>query len=125
MAVTPLTNLTEYEEATSRDRPVVVNFCATWAPRCRVITPVFERFSELPEFADTVDFCRVDLDEAFDVAQKAGVGPVPVFMVFHNGTRLSEVVAPHPEALRALVGWASTIGPAPPADGATPGRSPQ
>lgn len=110
MAVMPLTNLTEYEEAIARDRPVVVSFCATWAPRCRVITPVFERLSELPEFADTVGFFRVDLDEAADVAQKAGVGPVPVFMVFHNGTRLSEVVAPSPDALRELVGWASTVG---------------
>ncbi|MFI9201559.1 thioredoxin family protein [Streptomyces sp. NPDC053048] len=111
MAVTSLTNLTEYEEAISRDRPVVVNFCASWAPLCRAITPAFERFSRLPEFAGTVDFRRVDLDEAFDVAQKAGVGPIPVFMVFHNGTRLDEIVAPDPESLRELIVRASAIGP--------------
>ncbi|MEV5510863.1 thioredoxin family protein [Streptomyces orinoci] len=117
MAVLPLTNLTEYEEAIARDKPVVVSFCATWAPRCRVITPVFRRLSELPEFAATVGFHSVDLDEAADVAQKAGVGPVPVFMVFCHGTRLSEVVAPGPEALRELVAWASTTGDDRPDDG--------
>lgn len=106
MAVTPLTSLAEFEVAISQDKPVVVGFCATWAPRCRVIGPVFVRLSGLPEFAGTVDFRSVDIDEAFEIAQKAGVGPVPVFMAFLNGTKLAEVVAPRPQVLQEWVGQA-------------------
>ncbi|MBB4895867.1 thiol-disulfide isomerase/thioredoxin [Streptomyces olivoverticillatus] len=108
MTVTPLTCLEDFEVAIAQDKTVVVEFCATWAGRCRVIGPVFERFSELSEFAVGVDFCSVDLDEAFEVAQKAGVGPVPVFMIFRNGVKTGEVVAPGPDALHELIDKAST-----------------
>ncbi len=108
MAVTPISCLEEFENAIARDRAVVVEFCATWAGLCRVIRPVFERFSGLPEFAAGVDFHSVDLDEAFDVAQKAGVGPVPVFMAFSNGVKNAEVVAPGPDALYELIDKART-----------------
>ncbi|MEU7136038.1 thioredoxin family protein [Streptomyces sp. NPDC046261] len=100
--------MTEFEVAISQDKPVVVGFCATWAPLCRVIGPVFERLSGLPEYADTVDFLSVDIDGAFEIAQKAGVGPVPVFMAFRKGTKLAEVVAPHPQTLRDLIDQART-----------------
>ncbi|MCC3770089.1 thioredoxin family protein [Streptomyces sp. UNOC14_S4] len=103
MAVTPLTGLDAFENAIAQDKGVVVKFCATWAGLCRVIGPVFEKFSELPEFTGTVGFHSVDLDEAFEVAQKAGVGPVPVFMAFRNGVRIGEIVAPSPDALRELI----------------------
>ncbi|MCQ8771894.1 thioredoxin family protein [Streptomyces telluris] len=107
MAITPLTSLAEFEETISQDKPVVVFFCATWASLCRVTGPLLERFSDLPEFAGT-EFRSVDLDEAYEVAQKAGVGPVPVVMAFRSGTRLAEVVAPGPEALRELISAAGT-----------------
>ncbi|RLU86305.1 hypothetical protein CTZ27_25365 [Streptomyces griseocarneus] len=108
MVVTPLTGLDTFENAIAQDRGVVVEFCATWANLCRVIGPVFERFSGLPEFADTVAFHSVDLDEAFEVAQKAGVGPVPVFMAFRNGVKIGEIVAPSPGTLHELITVAAT-----------------
>ncbi|MFF4403234.1 thioredoxin family protein [Streptomyces sp. NPDC001262] len=110
MAVTPLTCLDEFENAIAQDKGVVVDFCATWAALCRAIDPVFERFSGLPEFAGRVGFYSVDLDEAFPIAQKAGVGPVPVFMAFCNGVKIGEVVAPDPGALHELIGRACAAG---------------
>lgn len=104
MSVTSLTSLDEFERAIALERPVVVCFCATWANLCRTIVPVFEKLSELPEFTRTVGFYSVDVDEAYDVVQKAGVGPVPTFVAFRGGSRLAEVVAPAPEALRELIG---------------------
>ncbi|MFC5720947.1 thioredoxin family protein [Streptomyces gamaensis] len=110
MAVTPLTGLAEFTEVTTRDRAAVVCFCATWAALCRSITPVFERLAESPEFADTVGFYRVDIDEQRDIVRETGTRPVPVFMVFRKGIKLDESVAPDPEALRALVENASKSG---------------
>lgn len=113
MAVTPLTCLAEFENAVAQDKGVVVDFCATWAGLCRAIGPVFERFSELPEFTGRVGFYSVDLDEAFEIAQKAGVGPVPVFMAFCNGVKIGEIVAPAPDALYELIGRADAAGSGP------------
>ncbi|MCC3777889.1 co-chaperone YbbN [Streptomyces sp. UNOB3_S3] len=111
MPVTPLTSLDEFERAIAQERPVVICFCATWANLCRTIAPVFERLSELPEFSGTVGFHSVDVDEAYDVVQKAGVGPVPAFVAFRGGSRLAETVAPSPEALRELIGGVGAMGP--------------
>ncbi|MGK5543907.1 thioredoxin family protein [Streptomyces sp. URMC 127] len=110
MAVTPLKSSAEFEKAIAEDRPVVVKFCATWANLCRTIGPVFERLSALPAFSGVVGFYQVDIDEAYEVAQKAGVGPVPVFMAFRDGIKIAEVVAPAPDALQELIGRVSTMG---------------
>ncbi|KNB54045.1 thioredoxin family protein [Streptomyces caatingaensis] len=110
MAVTPLTSLSAFEQAIAGGTPAVVGFCATWAGLCRAIGPVFERYSELPEFTETVGFYRVDIDEAAAVARRADVGPVPVFMAFREGTRIAESVAPDPGSLRELIAKVSTMG---------------
>lgn len=68
------------------DKPVVIDFWATWCGPCRVISPIFEKFADDVSF-DGVEFYKVDVDEQEQIAQEVGVRAVCriswYFLFFH------------------------------------------
>ncbi|KAI0354765.1 thioredoxin [Trametes cingulata] len=98
--VKALTNLKEFQEAINQDRPVIIDFWATWCGPCKVISPVFE---QLAGKFENVEFYKVDVDEAQDIAQEVGVRAMPTFMAFKNGSKIGETVGANPPALQTLV----------------------
>jgi thioredoxin 1 len=63
------------------DKVVVFDFWATWCGPCRVISPIFERLSE--QYLD-VEFYKVDVEEAPEVASEVRIRAV-------RGARLVEI----------------------------------
>ncbi|KAJ5822573.1 hypothetical protein N7447_004913 [Penicillium robsamsonii] len=102
MPVTNINSLAEFHKAVSGDKPVVVEFWATWDGPCRVIRPIFERISELPT-SSTIGFYQVDVDEQPDAAQEAGVRAMPTFAVYQGGAKVNEMVGANPGGLEELV----------------------
>lgn len=85
------------------DRLVVLDCFATWCGPCKVIAPELVKFSESEEFKDKVDFYKIDVDEAPDVAQELGVRAMPTFMLFKNGQKVGEVVGANKKALEQAI----------------------
>ena len=67
----------------SKTKPVVVDFWAPWCGPCRMVSPVLEELSE--EMTDTMTFCKLNIDENQDTANKFGVMAIPTMMIFKNG----------------------------------------
>lgn len=63
------------------DRPMIVDFSATWCPPCRQLKPIFEKLAI--DFKDRIDFVTIDVDENPELAQSYGVVSIPM-MVFIN-----------------------------------------
>lgn len=54
-----------------------------------MVAPKFQGFSEQYTKAT---FIKVDVDEASDIAQKAGIRAMPTFQIFVKGEKVEEVV---------------------------------
>lgn len=60
----------------------VIYFTAPWCGPCRMLGPIIEAFSE--EF-QTLQFIKVNIDTAPEVAQEYGVQSIPTVKLFING----------------------------------------
>lgn len=77
------------EEVVKSDKPVLVDFFATWCGPCKMTAPHIARLAEAYE--GKVKVCKLDVDEAPELAQNYGVSSIPTILVFKNG----EVVNQH------------------------------
>jgi thioredoxin 1 len=64
------------------EKPVLVDFNATWCGPCRMMAPVLE---ELSNENDKFDFVAIDVDEEQDLAAEYGVMSIPCLVVFKDG----------------------------------------
>jgi putative thioredoxin len=80
LTVTQATFATEVLEA-SRDRPVVVDFFATWCGPCQLLKPLLERLTE----ECGITLAKVDIDADPELAQTYGVQGVPDVRIVVDG----------------------------------------
>ncbi len=83
-------NIEEFEEITKGNKPVLVDFFATWCGPCKMLTPVLEQIqsSSNGEF----EVVKVDVDESYELAKKFGIMSVPTMMIFKNGQEKEKMV---------------------------------
>lgn len=64
------------------NRPMIVDFSATWCPPCRQLKPIFEKLAE--EFRGRVDFVTVDVDDNQELAASYGVSSIPTLLLINK-----------------------------------------
>jgi thioredoxin 1 len=81
---TAIINKSNFEdEVINSELPVLVDFFATWCGPCKMLAPTIEEVEA--ESADTVKFCKIDIDEDAELAMKYGIMSVPTLMLFKGG----------------------------------------
>jgi thioredoxin len=73
----------EFSGIIAGERPVLVDFFATWCPPCKMMEPVVERLAE--RFDGRVDVIKVNVDEHPELAGQYGIRAVPTFLLFADG----------------------------------------
>ncbi|MBR2522216.1 MAG: thioredoxin [Coriobacteriales bacterium] len=90
MAIQKITAENFQSVVLNSDKPVFVDFSATWCGPCKVYHPTFEAFAEAN--ADKARFAEVDIDECSEVAFKYGINAVPTTVIFSGGEPVDHVM---------------------------------
>ncbi len=102
MSVLHLTEANFEEEVLKSDKPVLVDFFATWCGPCKKQGPIVEALAE--ELTD-VKIAKLDVDEAGAIAEKYSIMSIPTLMVFKNGEATAKNVGmADRDALIAMIG---------------------
>lgn len=83
MSVLEITRNNFEEEVTKSDKPVLVDFWASWCMPCKMMSKTIDEIAT--EMADKVKVCKINIDEEQELAVKYGVMSIPTFLVFKNG----------------------------------------
>ena len=100
MSVLELTVENFEQEVLQSDKPVLIDFWATWCGPCRMMGPVVEKFADdHPE----IKVGKVNVDEQMPLAGAFGIESIPTLIAIKDGKAIGTVVGVRPkEALQAL-----------------------
>lgn len=78
------------KEVLQSTQTVLVDFYADWCGPCKMMSPVVEKIAE--ELDGKVKVCKINVDEAQDIAVKYGVMSIPTFIAFKQGEPVKRTV---------------------------------
>lgn len=76
----------------SSDKPVLVDFWASWCGPCQMLGPIIE---ELDAELTDVLVAKVDVDEEQSLAMEHKVASIPTLLLFKNGQPAERMVGFH------------------------------
>ena len=95
MAVVTITTENFMQEVLHSDKPVLLDFWASWCGPCRMLSPIVD---EVAEERTDVKVGKVNVDEQPDLAAQFGVMSIPTLLVFEQGKLVRQAVGARPKA---------------------------
>ena len=95
MAVVPITKENFAQEVLQSEKPVLLDFWASWCGPCRMLSPIVD---EVAEERTDVKVGKVNVDEQPELAGEVGVMSIPTLLVFEQGKLVRQAVGARPKA---------------------------
>lgn len=87
---TTVTKETFDQEVLKSEKPVVVDFFATWCGPCQTFGPVFDQIAgEMTDYK----FAKANIDDSADLAAEYSVSSVPTLLMFKDGEMVKKTSA--------------------------------
>ena len=95
MSVLHITKENFEQEVLGSDKPVLLDFFASWCGPCRMVGPVIEQIAEENEH---IKVCKVDVDAEPELASRFKVYSIPTLVVMQDGQVIREALGAQPKA---------------------------
>ena len=89
MSIVNLTRNNFKTEVMQSDKTVLIDFWAEWCGPCRMMSPVID---EVAETLSDGKVCKVNVDEASDLASMFGIESIPTLVVIKNGQTVNKSI---------------------------------
>ena len=75
---------------------VMVDFWAEWCGPCRMVASIVEELSQT--YQGRAKVCKLNTDEAPDLAGRFGIRSIPTMLFFKNGQVVQQLVGAYPKS---------------------------
>lgn len=83
-----------FDEIKNGEKPVLLDFFATWCGPCRMVGPIIE---EIAEERDDVVIGKIDVDEEPELAKAFGVSSIPTLVLLKGGEEIDRALGARPK----------------------------
>ena len=83
-----------HNEVLNSEKPVLLDFFASWCGPCRMVGPILD---EIAEEREDIKVCKVDIDEQPELASRYRIMSVPTLMVLKEGRIVEQSIGARPK----------------------------
>ena len=83
-----------HKEVLNSDKPVLLDFFASWCGPCKMVAPILD---EIAEEREDIKVCKVDIDDQPELASRYRIMSVPTLMVLKNGQIMEQSIGARPK----------------------------
>ena len=81
---------TNISDILASEKPVLIDFWATWCGPCRVLSPTVDEIAD--EMGDKVTVAKCNVDDADEIAAQFGIRNIPTLIFFKDGQPAARMV---------------------------------
>ena len=89
-------NDSNYSEVLAQNKPMVLDFWATWCGPCKVLSGTLDKISK--EYGDKLVIGKCNIEDTEDLAETYGIRNVPTLIFLKNGEQVGRLSGARPES---------------------------